>query len=416
LTGNLPDLRTTRRRRQIFHIAGYDPVSVGDHHRRFVRQLAIFNKAWAVEASASALEGAASNPNWSVTTEGPNWSTESNVELLAWDDLVNADARGSRIVRLLRALNAYANLIWTGTLLRYAMANQRYFLFTIVPLLEAILLGVLAWSVALYGTHDLSGSPLLDYSLGTIAGLVLFLLLLEWPGRRWRIYQAFDDWILSLDYIYGRRAALETRLDQFARRIVAEVMHGATDEIVIVGHSLGATFAIDAVARALAVEPGLGRRGPSVCVVTVGATIPKCALHPRASRLRDAIKTVADEPWVHWVEYQSRADPISFYRFHPATLRRIRGTDDEFAAKPPVRRVHIKDMLQPETFARYRLRVLRLHYQFVMANERRASYDYFMMICGPLPTKTWTTSPSGLLDFFADAQSATVSENAALLP
>jgi hypothetical protein len=119
---------------------------------------------------------------------------------------------------------------------------------------------------------------------------------------------------------------------------------------------------------------------------------------------------------VHWVEYQSRADPISFYRFHPATLRRIRGTDDEFAAKPPVRRVHIKDMLQPETFARYRLRVLRLHYQFVMANERRASYDYFMMICGPLPTKTWTTSPSGLLDFFADAQSATVSENAALLP
>jgi hypothetical protein len=416
LTGNLPDLRTTRRRRQIFHIAGYDPVSVSDHHRRFVRQLAIFKKAWGVEASVSALERPTSNPNWSVTTEGPNWSTESNVELLAWDDLVNADAKGSRIVRLLRALNVYANLIWTGTLLRYAMANQRYFLFTIVPLLEAILLGVLAWSAALYVTRDLSSFPLVDYSLGTIAGLALFILLLEWPGRRWRIYQAFDDWILSLDYIYGRRAVLETRLDQFAERIVAEASRGTAEEIVIVGHSLGATFAIDAVSRALAIEPGLGRRGPSVCVVTVGATIPKCALHPHASRLRNEIRTVADEPSVHWVEYQSRADPISFYRFHPATLRRIRGTDDEFAAKPPVRRVHIKDMLQPETFAKYRLRVLRLHYQFVMANERRASYDYFMMICGPLLTRTWTTSPSGLLDFFADPRSATVSENAALLP
>jgi len=52
----------------------------------------------------------------------------------------------------------------------------------------------------------------------------------------------------------------------------------------------------------------------------------------------------------------------------------------------------------------------------VMANERRASYDYFMMICGPLLTKAWTTSPLGLLDFFADTRSATVSESAELLP
>ena len=135
-------------------------------------------------------------------------------------------------------------------------------------------------------------------------------------------------------------------------------------------------------------------------------TIPKCALHPHALQLRDEIKTVADEPSVHWVEYQSRADAISFYRFHPATLRRIRGTSDELDGQAAVRRVQIKDMLEPATFAKYRLRVLRLHYQFVMANERRASYDYFMMICGPLLAKAWTTSPLGLLDFFADARSA----------
>ena len=383
-------------------------MSVSDHHRRFVRQLAIFKKTWAVAASASALEGSTSNPNWNVTTEGPNWCTEANVELLAWDDLVNADAKGSRIVRLLRALHVYADLIWTGTLLRYAIANQRYFLFTIVPLVEAILLGILAWSAALYFTHDLSDSPPVDYSLGTIAGLVLFILLLEWPGKRWRIYQAFDDWILSLDYVYGRRAALETRLDQFAKRIVSEAIHGTADEIVIVGHSLGATFAVDAVARALAIEPGLGRCGRSVCIVTVGATIPKCALHPHASRLRNEIRTVADEPSVHWVEYQSRADAISFYRFHPATLRRIRGTTDELAARPPVRRVQIKDMLEPATFAKYRLRVLRLHYQFVMANERRASYDYFMMICGPVAVRAWTTSQLGLLDFFGTENAVVV--------
>jgi hypothetical protein len=53
---------------------------------------------------------------------------------------------------------------------------------------------------------------------------------------------------------------------------------------------------------------------------------------------------------------------------------------------------------------------MRIHYQFVMANERRSTYDYFMMVCGPLPVATWTTSPLGLLDFFGDAQDAAVAQ------
>jgi hypothetical protein len=57
-------------------------------------------------------------------------------------------------------------------------------------------------------------------------------------------------------------------------------------------------------------------------------------------------------------------------------------------------------MLSPETFARYRFRILRLHYQSVMANERRAMYDYFMMCCGPIQFARWTLSHGGLLDYF----------------
>jgi hypothetical protein len=34
-----------------------------------------------------------------------------------------------------------------------------------------------------------------------------------------------------------------------------------------------------------------------------------------------------------------------------------------------------------------------------MANDRRAPYDYFLMVCGPVPFVDWTTSSLGLLDF-----------------
>jgi hypothetical protein len=400
------------RHRHVLHIAGYDPASAHDHHRRFLRQIAIFKQTWNVQASATDLASTGLSSTWSVTAKGPNWQTETVVELLTWDDLIASAARGSRVVRLLRALVTYLNLIWTGTLFRYAIANQRYFIFALAPLAETILLGILAWWAAFFVATHIGLPPPVDDLLAVIGGFGLFLLLLEWPGRRWRIYQALDDWIFSLDYVYGRRHDLEERLDQFAKRIVSETSKGNADEIIVVGHSLGAILAIDAVARAFAIEKNLGGKGPSLSLVTVGATIPKCALHPAGQRLRDQIKRVVNEPSIHWAEYQARADAISFYRFDPVTLRRISGRADKLDGKPLIRRLQIHDVLHPKTFAKYRLRVLRLHYQFVMANERRAPYDYFMMVCGPLLVANWTTTPSGLLDFFRDGQTAAVSPSA----
>jgi hypothetical protein len=134
-------------------------------------------------------------------------------------------------------------------------------------------------------------------------------------------------------------------------------------------------------------------------VLTIGATIPKFALHPRAQAIRGRIAQVAAEPSIAWTEYQSRADTISFYKFDPASLRHI--ADDRLDGKPVIRRVQIHDMLLPETFARCRTHVLRLHYRSVMANDRRAPYDYFLMVCGPVAFSDWTISPLGFLDFIA---------------
>ena len=209
--------------------------------------------------------------------------------------------------------------------------------------------------------------------------------------------QLLDDWIFARDYLYGRRPDAGERLDQFAEALVARAREGAVDEIVIAGHSLGAMFALDVIVRALARDPDLGNRGISVCVLTIGATIPKFALHPSARGIRQTTARVAAEQSIAWVEYQSRADTISFYRFDPVALKRIAG--DQLDGRPVIRRVQIHDMLSPESFARYRRNVLRLHYQSVMANERRAPYDYYLMVCGPVAFRDWTTAPAGFLDF-----------------
>jgi hypothetical protein len=44
---------------------------------------------------------------------------------------------------------------------------------------------------------------------------------------------------------------------------------------------------------------------------------------------------------------------------------------------------------------------MRLHYQFVMANELRTAYDYFMLMCGPAPFRQTIHQPNGPADLYA---------------
>ena len=58
-------------------------------------------------------------------------------------------------------------------------------------------------------------------------------------------------------------------------------------------------------------------------------------------------------------------------------------------------------MLTPRTYWRIRAKFLRVHHQFVMANERRSTYDYFMLVCGPIPFARCTLAPTGPVELIA---------------
>src|SRR6266566_2072913 len=367
------------RRRHVYHVAGYDPIDASALYRRFARQLDVFRRTWNVDATLSALEqsNAQSRAWWTVSARAANWQVEAVHEALLWDDIVRGDFARPFPVRLLKAARAYLDFVVTGTMFRYIIANQRYTTFFLFPMFSLVLFAAGGWLAARLLTAFLGLEGLSAAAVGVPVGIAVFLVLLRWPGRRWRVQQLLDDWICAHDYIHGRRPDIDARLDRFAETLLV----------------------LDVLVRALARDADFGRRGAAISVLTIGATIPKFALHPRAQGLRRKIARIVAEPSIAWVEYQSRADAISFYKFDPVSLRHI--PDDRLDGKPVIRRVQIHDMLLPETFARARRSVLRLHYRSVMANDRRAPYDYFLMVCGPAPFLDWTTSPVGLLDFVA---------------
>jgi hypothetical protein len=398
-------------RRHVFHVAGYDPYDVAGQHRRFRRELAKFAQTWGLSASASDVTQDRNRASWSVTTRGPNWTVETTFEPLDWHDIVRADLAKPAIPRLVAGAATCWDIIATGTFRRYFVASHRYAFFFLVPFVDVLLFALIG-AIAGYelaGALPLAGplgplGPLgpsgsLRAAAATAIAAAVFALLMRWPGRRWRVAQGLADWIFARDYMLGRRPDVAARLDSFASRMLACARASEVDEIVVVGHSLGASLVIDALTQALAHDPDLGRRGPAVALLTIGATIPKIALHPLGARLRACAERVAYEPSVFWVEYQSRDDAISFYKFHPVTLREVAPEGD--TVQPVVRRVQLHEMMSAQDFRRHRFDFMRLHYQFVMANALRAAYDYFMIVCGPLSLKEIALAPGGPGDAIA---------------
>jgi len=385
------------RKRYFFHAPGFDPHDAATQYRRYVREAARFATTWNVAVQVSALQqNGAFDSRWTVTTQAPGWQVVTEFALLDWSDIVRAELARPTARTLYGGLAAFADLVRSGTAWRYFSANWRYGMFFLVPFLNLFLFAAVAILAAFYAGG--AAASALESAVGGVAAAVaaavpVFLALMRWPGERWRVGQALADWIFARDYMLERHPGIDARIDDFVARIAACARRADAEEIIIAGHSLGATVAVDALVRAFDRDPALAHRGPKLSLLTIGATIPKLALHPCGAWLRGQTRRLAAEPSLTWAEYQARDDFISFHRFDPVRLAHV--DDIRREDGPIIHRVQIHRMLSEKTRRRFRFNYMRLHYQFVMANERRSPYDYFMLMCGPAPFRRTVTAPDG---------------------
>jgi hypothetical protein len=385
-------------RRHVFHIGGYDPITPERQLERFCRSLSSFERTWNVSSQTSATADTSKvSACWEAEAWGPNWKTRITFEMLRWDDLILRDSERGMLSRLGQSALSLFNFAATGTLFRYVYANWKYAVFFLFPYLYVTLFWLVGAGIG-YAVTWLAG---LTGAYAAISGLciavAIFAGLMHWLGPRRRINHVLDDAIFSRQFLYGQRPEMEKRIDDFAGRIIERARQADVDEILVVGHSLGAALTLAAVARGLKQDPRLGKHGPTLCVLTVGATIPKFSLHPKGDRIRQATQIVAGELSIHWTEYQARDDAVSFYRFDPVTLKRV--SRDRSDGRPNIRRVQIHSMMDPASFRRNKHDYMRMHYQFLMGNGQRAPYDYCMITCGPLDFDD-ITSPLGGVDRF----------------
>jgi pimeloyl-ACP methyl ester carboxylesterase len=228
-----------------------------------------------------------------------------------------------------------------------------------------------------------------------IAAMIAGVLLL-WPlVDRWLLLRINNCW----PYLHelGDASCFDPAIEAGAARIVAAAREAASDEIVVVGHSAGGAIAPLVLVRAIELDPDIGRRGPRLVLLTVGSLLPAVALRPAARRIREVIARLATEPSLTWIDCVSRKDIMNFWGFDLLAAVKLTGR----RRNPLTWVVRFRDMVSPEFYRGLRSSFFRLHFQFIISGDRRAPYDYVMLVAGPAEIPSWAHDPGAVMAGFA---------------
>jgi hypothetical protein len=377
-------------RRHVIYVSGYDPQGAEGYYRLFARSWKRFLTMWPLVAKVGPLELDSEDfAHWTIEAGGPNWQVSTCYEFLRQERMIRANMAEPMTRQAPRALAWALDYLVSGALVRVLRTSWQFGLVLIyfqMMLVWWILLSVGGGALAAYFAAKYGLSVLAALPLGIACAIGVFALLRPLADR-WFVVQINSHWPRLCAFACGERSCFDRPIEVCAERLVAAVRAEAADEIIVVGHSGGGALAPAVVVRALELDPDAGRRGPPLVLLTLGSIAPGAALHPNAVRLRAIAARLATEPSVLWIDCQSRADIMNFWDFDP--VEGIGARADGERCNPWAWMLRFRDMLSPQFFRRLRFHFFRLHYQFIMANDRRARYDYFMLLTGPIPVATW---------------------------
>jgi hypothetical protein len=374
--------------RRVIHIGGYDPMGPEASHRRFARESRRFVSTWGVDCEVGEPRITAGDVRWNVTTRAPGWASDIEHIMLRWDDVIETDRSRNWITRLPLGLWSFADFTGHGALWRYLRFGWRYAGFFLYPFLLMALLA----SLSIIAGRTLANLSGVGAPEGWMVSAALFAALLHWPGSRLYLDHLVDDWIYASLLIRRGDPVIAGRLDSLAQELVSAQQFDRA-ELLIVGHSLGAVHAAGLIRRIVALAP----EGPSIHFASVGSSILKMAFHSGANAIRDDLVAIAASPRLIWCEFHALNDVMNFYKVEPMAALKLPG-------KPALTRVvKFRPMVDPAFYRRMERNFFRLHCQFISGNDRRAPYDYFVMICGPFPMEALVAEPDGALGWLDGA-------------
>jgi pimeloyl-ACP methyl ester carboxylesterase len=390
------------RRRRVLYISGFDPRGPSFYHR-FLREEAAKHGAMTGEPIEVGPRRTLSPilQAWTVTSGRSSDRVDTVYEFLRWDDIVREHWPRGALRMWITCFHATWTYVRAGVTAAAFRTSFPIGITTIIPgsfVLAQVLIIAAAFGLFVGLVPGLGGLPWWSGLLPAfVAGAVTIML-----GRRIeRTFQVFWSGRIGAFTIADARcevAGIDRRRAAFAERLLAVIAAGEDDEVLVVGHSLGTPLAVSTIALALERSPDIGRRGPTVALLTIGPTTPMLSLMPEAEWFRRHLRIAgtAAAAGISWTEFSAPPDGACFALVDPVVLANpgyVRPAGS--APSPKILNARFMELMDPATYAQAKRDWTRIHFQYLMAGDRLGRYDYFKIIAGPLR----------LADRYADSES-----------
>jgi hypothetical protein len=374
------------RRRHVLYLSGFDPQGPSHYHALYAEQAALQAQVTGDRIEVAPRQRSGANAAWDVLCQPADGgdAVETHYEFLRWDDIVRQHWPRGQARLLALTLATTARMLRNGSLWRILQTSWPAFIALAAPaalILGVVLALVLIVAAALWLAK--ASSPM----LGLAAAAALLGLLLALARRAQAKVQM--AWLMRsagviLQQARGGLPALDQRLDAFAAHVAAKASFDDVDELLVVGHSSGAMLAVSVMARALSQAPTLLAQRTSVALLTLGQCIPVLSYQPEATGFRKELATLRSARGLVWIDMTAPPDGCCFALMDPTEVC-LDGQVEENRTEGGPKRLSPRFA---QSFSAERYRVIRrdkyrCHFQYMMATELPASFDYFSVTAGP---------------------------------
>ncbi len=380
--------------RLVVFVGGFDPRGARHYHRLFVEHAALQGQVDGCDygvgprqpVEVGTGQGAHRHARWAF--HGPQGG--GDYVFFDWSDQVRAHWPRALWRVAGQACVTYAKVLKDWPVLRPVHAQVPNTLLAFAyPFLYICLAIIAAGGMAALGWRWTQGLPaLVHWLLPAAAGAAVL----------WGAF-ALDkllhvSWLLRI-FNFARHSAdrqsevLAARTCAMADWIAAQAARQPGLEVVVLGFSVGSVQAVhlvDALRKKLPAQVLVAGETPTaLTLLTLGNCIPLFTLMAKADALRSSLQNLAADSRVYWADISSPGDSVSFGMCDlvPLAMRGAQLPDD---AQHNPRRMcspRFHKLFESQTYRLMRRNKMRMHFQYLMASQKRGAYNFFAMLTAP---------------------------------
>jgi hypothetical protein len=366
---------STIKKREVFYISGFDPRGSGFYHKLYSEESQKQAQLTGTQIEVGKRKKTHNlYHSWQIKYQTDNQETHTNYNFLRWDDIVRKYWVKDNWQLFLRGIDCYKYYFKNLNLRkcwRYSWLPVATLFLPLIYIIFLLIVFVLA-ATAIFN--------ILPQLFNIVNCIILFIATFAIGLRYSEKLKIF--WLLRI-YIFCsssdrlEKGEVDQRMNQFAEILAERIQANESDEILIIGHSVGAMLLIPAVVRAVKLIPTADLS--KVKLMTLGHSIPIISFLYNENHLNDEIKQLANSG-LYLLDVAAPADGACFALTGPFAGICEQGNISLKLISP---RFH--KMFDPLKYKKMRIDKYRIHFQYLMAAEIPVEYDYFAITAGKKP-------------------------------